>query len=72
MAIDTNNRKNHFTSLKPYCIFAKEHCYIEVTEWANGEGKDVEINSNGRERSFKLTHGEFQALCVLFNYVEEK
>jgi hypothetical protein len=54
-------RKAVIMQLDDYCIMAKEHDYIEVTEWSNGEGFDVEINGKQRER-FSLTWGEFKAL----------
>jgi hypothetical protein len=34
---------------------------MELTEWNNGEGFDVEVNGKQRER-FSLTWGEFKAL----------
>ena len=57
-------RKAKFTELKNHCHLAKEHDYIEVCEWHNGEGFDVSIN----DRHFQLSWGEFEALqaCVFF------
>lgn len=57
-------RKARMTDLKLYDHLAKEHEYIEVTEWENGEGFDVTIN----EKQFTLTWGEFTALTVLVHY----
>lgn len=58
----TENRKSIHDELKPYDYFAKEHDYIEVTEWSNGEGFDVDINN----REFiRLSYGEFKALKKL-------
>lgn len=57
-------RKAKFTSLKPYDHLAKEHDFIEVCEWHNGEGFDVTIN----EKSISLTWGEFEALTALVHY----
>ena len=37
MSIQVSDRKAKFMELKPYCTFAKENDFIEVTEWANGE-----------------------------------
>lgn len=50
--------------LSQFCYFAKEHDCIEVTEWYNGEGFDLQIERNG-ERKFSFTHGEFTALKAL-------
>jgi hypothetical protein len=48
-------------NLKDYCYLAKEHDFIELTEWHNGEGFDTTIN----QKIFSLTHGEFKALKKL-------
>ena len=65
--IQTNTRKAKFTTLKPYCHFSKPDEYMEVTEWSNGEGMDVNIND---EKHISLTWGEYEALQVLVNYKE--
>jgi hypothetical protein len=57
-------RDAKFTLLKPYDFFAKEDDFMEVCEWHNGEGFDVTIN----ERSFSLTHGQWECLQALVNY----
>ena len=42
-------RKARFTELKPYDIFAKEHDFMEVCEWNNGEGlMSQKTNSSSR------------------------
>jgi hypothetical protein len=73
MTIHTYKRDSSFTLLKPYCFHSKEHDYIEVTEWANGEGRDIYISSNGQDKHISLTYGEFEALITLWHYkgVEE-
>lgn len=63
----TYTRDAKFTELKPYCHFAKDDDFMEVTEWYNGEGFDVVI---GNEQKFSLTDGQFQALIALVNYRE--
>jgi hypothetical protein len=40
---------------------------MEVTEWSNGEGFDIIIDSHHKV-AFSLTHGEYQLLQVLINY----
>ena len=54
-------RKARFTELKPYDILAKEHDFMEVCEWNNGEGFDVTKN----EQQFSLTWGQWQCLQAL-------
>ena len=67
--IEINERTAKFTELKPYDMFAKPDDYMEVCEWSNGEGVDVNINSNGDQR-FSLTWGQWEALNALIAYKE--
>ena len=69
--IKVDNRKAKFIELKNYCYISNNNSYIEVTEWTNGEGVDVVIDSHGIQR-FSLTHGEFQALQLLMMYEEDR
>jgi hypothetical protein len=57
-------RKAVMEKLKGYCHLSKEHAFMEVTEWTNGEGLDICVND---EKYFSLTHGELQLLSVLAN-----
>jgi hypothetical protein len=57
-------RKARMTELRKYDHLAKEHDFIELTEWHNGEGFDVTIG----EKQFQLTYGEYEALTVLAHY----
>lgn len=59
--IKTYTRKTHFSELKEFCYLSPEHSFIEVTEWKNGEGVDVVIDSQG-VKQISLTFGEFDAL----------
>lgn len=58
------NRKAIFSNLKKYDSFAGEDDFIEVTNWNNGEGFDVEIQSKLPTR-FQLTWGEYNAMKKL-------
>lgn len=53
-----------FTSLKEFCILSRDHDYMEVTAWDNGEGFDVDIGGHHSE-SFQLTYGQYDALKKL-------
>ena len=69
MSIKVSQRRAVFALLKPYCHFAKDDDYIEVTEWTNGEGVDIEISrSSGYGKIISLTHGEWELIQVLVNY----
>jgi hypothetical protein len=45
----------------------KEHDFMEVTEWANGEGWDIVISEKER---FSLHFTEFKALKKIIKYLE--
>jgi len=59
--MDVYKRKAIFESLSEYCVFADKDAFIEVCEWHNGEGFDVEID----DKRFNLTWGEYEALAKL-------
>ena len=40
--------------------------YLTLTEWLNGEGFDVDIESKGSSKHFQLHNDEMQALLVLW------
>jgi hypothetical protein len=70
--IEVSKRKAAFAELKDWCIMSvtsKEKTntdFLEVTEWANGEGYDIHISDGSGERQFNLTWGQFKALkeCI--------
>jgi len=66
----TYTRKTVFADLKKHCAFAKEHDFIEVTEWINGEGFDVTIDSTNKE-TFSLTNGQYKLLKKLVKKLNE-
>ena len=57
-------RKSIYNTIKEYDVLAKDHEYIEITEWHNGEGFDVNISSY-ENKQFSLTWGEFKAIKKL-------
>jgi len=59
-----------FSNLKKYDHLADEHDFIEVTDWKNGEGFDVEIVSKLNAR-FQLTWGQFAAMKKLVKKIEK-
>ena len=68
--IETYKLKAKMADLNLYDYLAKKGDYIEVCEWNNGEGVNVEIG--GKEvRTINLTHGEMRALMALYFYEEK-
>lgn len=60
-------RKTVYDDLNKYCIYAGDNDYIEVTEWTNGDGYDIDVNG---EKKISLTHGELEAIQFLITYLE--
>lgn len=55
------SRKSVHDDLKKYDYLSKDSEYIEVTEWVNGEGIDITIESN-ITKLISLTYGELGAI----------
>jgi hypothetical protein len=63
--ISKYKRNAVFADLKEYDVFAKEHDFVEVTEWYNGEGWDVYISTRNDNKMFSLSYGQFKAIKKL-------
>ena len=59
-------RKAVNDSLKKYDHLAKDSDFIEVTEWANGEGWDISLN----DKLISLTYGQLEAIKYLVKALE--
>ena len=68
MKVEVNNRRSVFAELKDYCMHSGDHDYMEVTEWANGEGYDIVIDRKRGIERFSLSHGEWELLQILMNW----
>jgi len=66
MKIQVSERKSEFSELDS--AWHKKGDFMEVTEWANGEGWDVQINE--RER-FQLHFKEWELLKKLIKHIEK-
>jgi len=65
--IKIENRKS-VTKMLNDCPYHKEHDFIEVTEWVNGEGWDITISDSQR---FSLHWTEFEVLKKIIKYLEK-
>lgn len=61
--MELKTRKTVYDDLNKYDYLAKEHDFIEVTEWTNGEGWDITIN----DKVISLTDGQLEAIKHLVN-----
>jgi hypothetical protein len=68
--LEKYKRNAVFCSLKEYDISAKEHSYIEITEWKNGEGIDINAY-NYSDRTISLSYGEFKLIKKLVKQLEK-
>lgn len=54
-------RKSINDNLRKYDHLAKEHSFIEITEWGNGEGWDIAMD----DKMISLTYGQLNAIQYL-------
>ena len=69
--MEYTNRKSVSTNLKNYDHLAKEHSFVQVTEWDNGEGWDIIFD----EKVIALTRGQVDAIIHLtmsLDYCEDE
>lgn len=60
--VKTQTKTSMYCDLKPFDSgFAKDYDFVEITEWSNGEGFDVLIETTKSER-FSLTWGQYDAV----------
>lgn len=59
--MEQRTRKSVYEELNKFDYLAKKNDFIEVTEWNNGEGWDININ----DKIFQLTDGELKAINYL-------
>ena len=59
--MEVSQRKSISDKLCKYCICSKDSSFIEITEWANGEGWDITID----DKIFSLTYGQLDAINYL-------
>lgn len=64
--METVKRKSVNDNLQKYDYLAKDSDFIEVTEWANGEGWDISIN----DKIIQLTIGQLDAINYLTKALE--
>ena len=64
--IEEHNRRSVSTSMKD--AWHKEYDYIEVTEWSNGEGYDIDISG---EKSISLHFTEYDVIKKLIKHIEK-
>jgi hypothetical protein len=74
--IEVKPRNSAFVELKDFCLFSMAERkdkgdYLEVTEWANGEGYDIHISDVVGEKTFQITWGQWEALKKCIKAIEK-
>lgn len=73
--IKLETRKAGWAQLKDFCSFSyqEETDFIEVTEWINNEGFDVEVETKHSMKNFRfqLTYGQFDALKKIIKEIDK-
>lgn len=59
-------RKSIFCETKGHCYLSSKDDYMEITEWTNGDGFDVNISNKNDQLMFNLTHGQFKLLKKMY------
>ena len=61
------NKKSISDDLSKYDYLRNtdENAFIEVTEWSNGEGYDITIETKNDSKLISLTNGELEAINYL-------
>lgn len=60
-----SDRKAIFSDLKGFCHFSKDYDFIEITEWSNGEGFDIYVDTSKDRQTISVTDGEFHLIKKL-------
>lgn len=72
MNFKINNRVSIFTTLEKHCVFSNKNDFIEITEWSNLEGVDINLSAVDGNQMFNLTHGQYSALKKLMKTLEKE
>ena len=74
--IITNKRRAIFSTLKGYCPTTinreDKGDFIEITEWINGEGFDINISDVMGFRILQVTYGEYKLIKKLVKYLNKE
>ena len=63
--MEISKRKTITDDLRNYDYLAKDHDFIQVTQWSNEEGFDVTIN----EQIYSFTEGHINEMFHLKNHL---
>lgn len=67
--MEINERKSATEYLKVFSPLFKDDDYIEITEWTNGEGWDINISTSNETKTISLHYDELYAIDYLTKYL---
>ena len=68
MISEINIKKSASVDLREFSNFGQEGDWLEVTEWANGEGVDIIIEyAKSQSKNISLTYDELEAIINIVN-----
>ena len=56
---EEHKRNSILSEIGDWCFLSAKGDYMEITEWTNGEGVDINIYSSGKEQMFNMTWGQY-------------
>lgn len=62
LKIEKYKKESVFAETKDFDYLAKEHDFVEITEWKNGEGYDITLSD---KQIISITDGQFRAIKKL-------
>jgi len=68
--LEKYKRKAVFCNLKEFDFSCKEHSYIEITEWKNGDGIDINAY-NYSDRTISISYAEFKLIKKLVKELDK-
>lgn len=60
-------KKSASVDLHEFSVYGQEYDWLEVTEWSNGEGIDIIIESKEPTKNISLTYDELEAIINIVN-----
>jgi len=70
--MEVYNRKSVFSEIGDACHLSKPNDFIEVTDWKNGEGYDICIQSTIGQQIISITYGEFKLLKKMIKTLDKR
>lgn len=70
--MEFNKRRSVWDDLSKYTYSKDDNSFIEVTEWTNGEGFDINIYNKGKDQFMTLSRDEIEAINHLIGMLDHE